>query len=116
LQGHIEAGPFAVGGLALFSAEPEGLLCVESGPKIRWQRPLAHGPIAGPPLPLADGDLLVIYQSGVVSRVSAETGEEVGMPSNVAQPLGAAASVLGQNVFVSGSDGVIHRAALPQRP
>jgi tetratricopeptide (TPR) repeat protein len=116
LQGHVQSGPYAVGGLMLLSSEPEGLICVEAGPKIRWQQPLAHGPLAGSPLALPDGDLLVIYQSGHVCRVSAETGEELGPPVAVAQPLGPAARVFGQFVFLSGSDGVIHRTTLPPRP
>jgi hypothetical protein len=115
LTGHVQSGPFAVGGLVLFASEPEGLLCIESGPKIRWQKPLAHGPLAGAPLALADGDVLVIHQSGVVARISADTGDELAVV-DVAQPLGAAARVLGQHVFLSGSDGVIHRAGLPTRP
>jgi outer membrane protein assembly factor BamB len=100
----------------LLSAEPEGLICVEAGPKIRWQQPLTRGPLAGPPLGLADGDLLVTYQSGHVCRLSAETGEVLGPPVDVAQPLGAAARVFGQFVFLSGSDGVVHRTTLPPRP
>jgi hypothetical protein len=114
LQGRLQAGPFALGGLVLLSAEPEGLMCIEAGPKIRWQQPLAHGPLAGPPLALADGDLLVVHQSGVVSRISADTGEEVGQ-DDVRQPLGPAARVLGQQVFLGGSDGVLHRINVPPR-
>jgi outer membrane protein assembly factor BamB len=115
VQGHVQAGPFAVGGLAFVATEPEGLLCIEAGPKIRWQKPLAKGPLAGPPLALTDGDLLVVYQAGNVCRVSADTGDELA-EVNVAQPLGAAVRVLGQQVFLSGSDGVVHRVALPMRP
>jgi hypothetical protein len=115
LQGHVQAGPFAVGGLAFVASEPEGLLCLEAGGKVRWQKPLANGPLAGAPLALADGDLLVIYQAGRVCRVSAESGDELA-EIDLAQPLGAAVRVLGQQVFLAGSDGVIHRAALPARP
>jgi hypothetical protein len=115
LQGHVQAGPFAVGGLAFVSAEPEGLICLEAGAKVRWQQPLSHGPLAGPPIALADGDLLVIYQAGVVKRVAADTGDELG-ETIVNQPLGPAARVLGQQVFLSGSDGVLHRAEVPARP
>lgn len=115
LQGRVRSGPFAIGGLMLVEAEPEGLMCLEAGPKIRWQQPLVHGPLAGAPLALADGDLLVIYQAGVVSRVSAESGDELAT-TRVDQPLGAPARVLGTSVFLSGSDGVLHRAAVPMRP
>jgi hypothetical protein len=115
LTGHVQSGPFALGGLVILASEPDGLLCIESGPKIRWQKPLAHGPLAGAPLALADGDVLLIHQGGGVSRISADTGEELAA-IDVAQPLGAAARVLGQHVFLSGSDGVVHRATVPQRP
>src|SRR5262245_42244886 len=35
LEGRVQAGPFAVGGLAIISAEPDGLLCIGGEGRIR---------------------------------------------------------------------------------
>jgi hypothetical protein len=112
LQGRVESGPHVLGGLVLLAAEPEGLVCIEAGPKIRWQQPLAHGPLAGPPLAVGEGELLLIHQSGIVRRLSAESGEELAS-LDAGQPLGPAARVLGAQLFLTTSDGVVQRVALP---
>jgi outer membrane protein assembly factor BamB/TolA-binding protein len=115
LAGRWQAGPFAAGGLVLLTAEPEGLLCFDGSGKLRWQQPLTAGPLAGAPVLLADGDLLVVHQSGAVRRIDPASGAELAA-KNVQEPLFGAARILGQNVFLAGSDGVVHRIALPQRP
>jgi outer membrane protein assembly factor BamB len=116
LQGRAMAGPFAVGGLVIIASELDGIVCFDAEPKLRWQlSPSPHGPLAGPPLATDDGDLVLIYQSGVVARVDAATGKELAT-TEVGQPLGSAACLLGSELFLSGSDGVIHRVSLPARP
>jgi outer membrane protein assembly factor BamB len=115
LEGRVEAGPFAVGGLAFVTAEPDGLVCIGSDGKARWQQPLEHGPLAGPPLALAEGDLLVVHQSGVVSRVDPATGKELAS-HDVGESLLGPACVLGQHAYLAGSDGTLHRVAIPPRP
>jgi hypothetical protein len=115
LAGRWQAGPFAAGGLVLLTAEPEGLLCVESGGKLRWQQPLAAGPLAGAPLPCDGGDLLILHQSGIVRRIDAVSGEELAR-HDVQQPLSGPARILGPNLFLAGSDGVVHRIPLPTKP
>jgi len=115
LAGRWQAGPFAAGAVVLLTAEPEGLLCYESGGKLRWQQPPAHGPLAGAPLLCPDGDLLVIHQGGMVRRVDPASGAELAA-HNVGEPLGGAARILGPNLYLAGSDGVLHRIALPPRP
>jgi outer membrane protein assembly factor BamB len=88
---------------------------LHSGGKVRWRQPLAHGPVAGPVLATSDGDLLVICQSGVVALLDATSGQELAR-QDVGAPLGGAACLLGSQVIVAGSDGVVHRMSLPVRP
>jgi outer membrane protein assembly factor BamB len=115
IQGRVQAGPFAIGGLVVLAAEPDGLLCFEAGGKLRWRHALGHGPLAGSPIASADGDLIVIHQLGVVCRVESASGKELAA-TDVGQPLGAAAYVLSDQLIVAGSDGVLHRIALPKVP
>jgi hypothetical protein len=115
LGGRCQAGPFAAGALVLLTVDAGRLLCYESGGKLRWQQPLPHGPLAGAPVVCPDGDLLLIHQAGVVSRIDPASGAELSK-QDVAEPLGGAARVLGSSVFLAGSDGVLHRVNLPVRP
>jgi hypothetical protein len=115
LQGRVEAGPFAVGGLALVAAEPDGLVCIGGDGKSRWQQPLSHGPLAGPVIATPEGDLVAAHQSGVVSRLDAASGKELAN-HDVGEALQGPACIQGQHVFLAGSDGVVHRIAVPQRP
>jgi hypothetical protein len=107
-----------VGGLAFVAAEPDGLVCFSSDGKVRWQQAedmLARGPLAGPLVATTDGDLIAIYQSGAVCRLDATSGKELAS-REIGEPLRGPACIVGQNLVVSGSDGVIHRVAVPQRP
>jgi outer membrane protein assembly factor BamB len=115
LEGRVEAGPFAVGGLALVAAEPDGFVCVTNDGQLRWKQPLARGPLAGSPLALTDGDLLVAHQSGDVCRLDAASGRELAHAS-IGQPLGSAMCLLGASVIVAGHGGVVHRLKIPPRP
>jgi outer membrane protein assembly factor BamB len=115
LQGRVEAGPFAIGGLVFVAAEPDGLVCAEASGKIRWRQPLDDSPLAGPPHATSAGDLVVLHQSGIVSRLDAATGKSIAQ-HDVGEPLGAAACILGEEAFAAGSDGTIHRFPLPARP
>lgn len=114
LEGRVEAGPFAVGGLAFVAGEPDGLVCIGGDGKIRWRQPLEHGPIAASPVAAPDGDLIVAYQSGEVCRVDAASGKELAS-HDVGEPLQGAACIVGSNLVVTGSDGVVHRVAIPPR-
>ncbi len=115
LQGRVQFGPFAVGGLVFVVAEPDGLVCLSPDGKIRWQQPLERGVPAGGPLACSDGDLLVAYQSGIVCRLDAATGNALAQ-HDVGEPLLGPACILGSHVYLAGSDGVIHRIPLPARP
>ena len=115
LQGRVQNGPFSLGGLLLAAAEPGGLLCIETPGKQRWRVPLERGPLAGPPLACENGDLLVMHQTGIVCRLDSATGKELAA-GDVGQPLGDAARIVGSDLFLGGSDGVLHRLPLPPRP
>jgi outer membrane protein assembly factor BamB len=115
LAGRVEAGPFAVGGLALVVAEPDGLVCLTSEGNIRWKQALQRGPLAGSPLALGDGDVLVVYQAGDVCRIDAVSGKELAC-HEMGQPLLGPACIFESNVYLSGSDGVVHRVWVPPRP
>jgi hypothetical protein len=114
LEGRVEAGPFRIGGLILLAAEPDGLVCVTNEGQIRWKQQLARGPLAGAPLGLADGDLLVAHQSGDVCRLDAATGNELAC-LELGQPLSGPLCPLGDAFLASGSDGVIHYISPPSR-
>jgi hypothetical protein len=80
---------------------------------LRWQRPLTHGPLSGPPVAGPQGELLLLHQSGVLSRISAATGEETAA-SSLGEPLGRVACLFGEQVFVSTSDGGVMVVPLPK--
>jgi hypothetical protein len=113
LVGKPQFDPQAVGGSVFVATDADGLLCLEGGEKLRWQRPLTHGPLSGPPAAGPQGELLLLHQSGVLSRISAATGEETAA-SNLGEPLGRVAGLLGEQVFVSTSDGGVLVVPLPK--
>ena len=115
LKGRVQAGPFAVGNMALIAAEVDGIVCFDAGGAVRWQQPQLCGPLAGPPILAGGGDLLLVCQSGAVVRVNAETGKEIASWS-VGQPLGGAGCIVGNEVFLGGSDGVVHRLSVSGGP
>jgi len=115
LEGRVEAGPFAVGGIVLVAAEPDGLVCIGNDGRVRWQQPPLNGFLAGPPLGLLEGDLLVAYQSGVVCRLDAANGKELSR-HEVGEPLAGPTLVWKSHAYLAGSDGVVHRISIPPRP
>jgi hypothetical protein len=115
LTGRAQLGPGEVEGRVFVSSEADGLLCLDAGQKLRWQRPLARGPLAGLPIAVPDGDLILLYQSGTLARVAGDTGEEL-TATELAEPLGRTARVVGQQIFVATSDGTIVLVKLPPRP
>ena len=111
----VDVGPDVVAGLAFIASESDGLFCFEPAGKLRWQRPQARGPLAGKPVALADGDFLLLFQGGTLARIAAGTGEEIAV-IDAGEPLGRSAAVVGQQVFVSTSDGSLVLVPLPKRP
>jgi hypothetical protein len=113
LSGQPLVPPTAVAGRVFVATEADGLLSLEAGQQLRWKVPLAHGPLAGPPIAGPPGELLLLYQDGTLSRVSVETGAETAQV-NAGEPLGSAACLVGQQVFVGTSDGSIVLVRLPE--
>jgi hypothetical protein len=113
LSGRAMFGLELAHGAAFAQSEADGLLCFDAGQKLRWQRPLDRGPLAGPPLAGGAGELLLLYQSGLVARVAADTGDEIAAV-DLGQPPGRAACVDGQNLVVSAADGALVVVPLPQ--
>ena len=115
LQGKALTGPDEIDGAVFISSEADGLFCLESGQKLRWQQPLKHGPLAGAPQVCDGGDLLLVYQSGHIARIAADSGEELAA-ADAGQALGGASRVAGSQVFLAASDGSILLVPLPKRP
>jgi outer membrane protein assembly factor BamB len=115
LEGRVEGGPFVVGGIVLVAAEPDGLVCIGGDGRVRWQQPPENGFLAGSPLALPEGDLLVAYQSGVVCRLDAATGKELSR-REIGEPLAGPALIWKSQAYLSGSDGIVHRISIPPRP
>jgi outer membrane protein assembly factor BamB len=97
------------------AAEPDGLVCIGGDGRVRWQQPPENGFLAGPPLALPEGDLLVAYQSGTVCRLDPATGKELSRQT-IGEPLGGPICIWKSQAYLSGSDGVVHRISLPPRP
>jgi len=115
LEGRVIAGPYAVGGVAFVSAEPDGLVCVGSDGRVRWQQAPDRGFLAGPPVALPDGDLLVAYQTGIVCRLDPANGKELAR-HDIGEPLSGPVCLTKSHAYLSGSDGVVHRIPVPPRP
>jgi outer membrane protein assembly factor BamB len=115
LEGHVQAGPFAAAGHVFVWGEPDGLVCLGPDGKIRWRQRTERGVLAGSPVALADGDLLIAYQSGLVCRVDAANGNRLA-EHDAGEPLAGPTCVLGSNAFIAGGDGVVHRVSVPPRP
>lgn len=113
LQGRVTWGPHAVGDLVFLTTDAEGLLCFEPGAKLRWKSPLPHGALAGPPVS-REGRLLLASKSGFVWTVDAQTGELVGEPLEVGEPLGDAPVIFPSGLLLSGSDGAVHLVTMPE--
>ena len=113
LSGQPQFGPVVVGGRTYVATETDGLLCLGEGAKLLWQRPQAHGPLAGPPVAGAAGELLLLYQSGKLARIAADSGDELAV-GEIGEPPGRAAALVGQQVLVSTSDGALVLVPLPQ--
>jgi outer membrane protein assembly factor BamB len=84
----------------------DGLLCIETGPKVRWRTPLAYGELAGPPLPIGN-DWLLTSLSGTVWRVAGDSGKEVAR-FQLGQPLAGPTTAWNDKYVLLGRDSVVH--------
>jgi|GEM_PF-888213 len=113
LTGRCSLGPVAIDG-RVYAADDNSLLCLGAERQLLWKHELEHGGLSRAPL-VKDGDLIVVHQNGIVARLHADTGEETAS-IDVGEPLGNAASIVGQRLLVGGADGTLHLVNLPRRP
>jgi outer membrane protein assembly factor BamB len=85
-------------------------ICAEAG-QIRWTTPPAELQPAGAPLTVGS-KLIVTTTTGKVQVIDLASGQFLAS-AEIGQPLGAAVVSTGQELLISGSDGVVHRLAMP---
>jgi outer membrane protein assembly factor BamB len=108
--GRCTGGPWAAGDAAVISLETGELICAEGG-QIRWTTPPADLQPAGAPLTLSS-KLIVTTTSGKVQVIDRISGQFLAS-AEIGEPLGAAVVSVGQELLISGSDGVVHRLPMP---
>ncbi|HZL90909.1 MAG TPA: PQQ-binding-like beta-propeller repeat protein [Pirellulaceae bacterium] len=113
LKGRVQFGPVSAAGL-VFIADEAQLHAFQSGSKPLWSQPLAHGLPALAPL-AADSDVLVVTRSGAVCRLAKDSGQELAV-TQIGQPAGNAASIVGDKIVVAGADGTLYIVPLPKKP
>jgi outer membrane protein assembly factor BamB len=111
LSGRCVLGPIAVGGRVLLTTDDEKLLCMGAKGERLWQVALPYGPLAGTPLALG-GHYLLASQSGVIWRIDAGSGKELGKV-DLGLPLGTGVALLGDQLLVGGHDGTLYEVRQP---
>jgi outer membrane protein assembly factor BamB len=111
LSGRCVLGPIAVGGRVLLTTDDEKLLCMGAKGERLWQVALPYGPLAGTPLAIG-GHYLLASQSGVIWRIDAGSGKELGKVE-VGLPLGTGVTPLGDQLLVGGHDGTLYEVRQP---
>jgi outer membrane protein assembly factor BamB len=105
LPAPIEAGPFPTGDGILMTTADEKLVAMSAAGQVKWQAPLAQGPLAGPPLVLPDG-IILTYRKGVIEHRSLADGKAIAT-LNVEQPLATRATSFVGRLVVTAADGTI---------
>jgi hypothetical protein len=105
LTAPVEWGPFVAGDAALIATVEPKLLAASAMGELRWQVPLEHGQLAGPPLVLADSVVLA-YRKGVVERRALADGKSLGV-LNVEHPLATGPVAFLQKLVIAAADGTL---------
>jgi hypothetical protein len=105
LPAPLEAGPYQMGDLLLITTADEKLLALSATGEVKWQGPLQHGPLAGPPLVLPDG-ILLTYRKGIIERRAAADGKPLAT-LNVEQPLATGPVAFMQHLVATAADGTL---------
>ncbi|HEX5444333.1 MAG TPA: PQQ-binding-like beta-propeller repeat protein [Pirellulales bacterium] len=104
-------GPFAAGSCMLAATLDGKLLCIDDDQHEVWKTSWSHGALAGEPL--LDGDAYFLgSQAGGVYRLSAKSGEELGM-IDVGEPIAAGPTALGERLLLAGYGGTLMVVARP---
>src|SRR4029079_4613944 len=64
LPAPLEAGPYRIGDALLLTTADDKLGAFSAVGEVKWQIPIQHGPLAGPPLVLPDG-IVLAYRKGI---------------------------------------------------
>ena len=110
LTARIVWGPRTVGGHVLLTTDDEQLYSIDAEGKVRTGN-LPHGPLAGMPIGV-DDHLLFASTRGVIWKIDAATGEELGSV-DVKLPLQTGPVLLGDHLLVGGRDGSLYRVDKP---
>ena len=111
LPGGCTWGPQGIGNHVMLTTDNGQLICLDDRQNLLWQINLPYGPLAGPPWATA-GQFILASQSGVVWRVDAASGKELGKVET-ASPLGTGPVALGNRLFVGSHDGCIYEVQVP---
>ena len=104
-------GPERVGNLVLLATEENRLLAIDERQQVVWQSVLGYGPLAGVPC-LSGGEIFLSARSGMVWRISAADGKELGKV-DAGCPLGTGPLVVGSRVIIGGHDGSLLEVKRP---
>ncbi len=105
LSAAAEWGPYAAGDVALVATADQKLIAIPSAADLRWQVPVEHGRLAGPPL-VVGNNVLLAYQKGVLERRALADGKVLAT-KNVEQPLSTGPTPFLQKLVLAGNDGTI---------
>ena len=103
LDGRCAWGPQRVGKWVLVGTDKDRLLAIDERGQVAWRSALGYGPLAGAPQ-LAGDEIFLAARSGVVWRISAAGGKELGKV-DAGCPLGTGPLVVGSQVLVGGHEG-----------
>jgi hypothetical protein len=110
LTGHCTWGPYRVGRHVLLATD-KGLYAFDDQQHLAWQAATAYGPPVG--LPLAAGEhYLLASKGGVIFRIAAADGKEAGK-ADTGCPLSTGPVLVGDRLFVGGSDGSVNAVKRP---
>ncbi len=110
LEGKCLWGPCRIGNRVMLATDAY-VYCLDDTPKLLWKAALPAGPLAGQPLENA-GAYLMAAASGLVWRVDAATGKELGR-SEIRQPLATGPVLLGKHLLVGAHDGTLYQIQRP---
>jgi hypothetical protein len=106
LPAALQWGPVAAGGKVLLTTADGTFICVGENALPQWRIGVPYGPVTG--VCLAEGDkLLCASRSGVVWSVLLETGEAVGKPWQLHQPLAYGPFRFGDRFCAVSPDGTL---------
>jgi hypothetical protein len=106
LPADVQWGPVVIGGQALMTTNDGTLICLGDGKQPLWQAKFNHGPITGACV-LSSGEFALATGGGVLWRVRADSGEQVGATIELKQPLAFGPFVFGDRLSVVSTDGTL---------